>query len=318
MKIDIVASQPHYLDHMRPIFEALPDEMRGLIYAGADPWAMVPRGQNRIVMVAGWQDVRYGRGRMIYVEHGAGQSYAGDPKTATQPGYPGAGAMRHRGVIGYIAPSEGVADRWRIGTKAPVAAVGCPKLDRWIGVQPAEPKMVCLTFHWDCLISPEARSAYPHYAEAIPKIISKWEREGWVVAAHVHPRWEGRLDSWLESSGALLLPRDVDVFEMASCMVVDNSSIGAEMLALGRPVVWLNAPWYRRHTWHGGRFWDWTRTLPSVDGPGDLLAAKLGAIMSFATPEVVASVADSIYAHRDGRSAERAAAFIVDLATPSE
>lgn len=314
MKIDVVASEPHYLDHLRPIFDQLPAEARGQLYGGEDPWAMQPRGLSRLTLVAGFQDVRNGRGRMVYVEHGAGQSYAGDPKTAHQPGYSGPGGQRHRGVVAYIAPSERVARRWRSATGKPAIAVGCPKMDRWLVDPPQpEPRTVCLVFHWNCLVSPESRSAYPHYAERLPHIVDAWRRQGWTVYAHGHPRWRGSLDSWFASCGAEVLERDVDVFAKASTVVVDNSSLAVEAAALGRSVVWLDAPWYRRNISHGCRFWEWTRGIPSTPHPDVLLARPLDAIIDSTQPGALQAMVDDAYAFTDGSSAERAAAFVLAL-----
>ena len=122
MKIDVSASQPHYLDHMLPIFEVLPERLKGTIHALETPCRQPYRG--RIAMVAGWVDVQRLRNMspMIYVEHGAGQAYLGDPKTATLPGYSGGGS-RHSGITGYVCPSDMGAERWR---PAPAGAAGRP------------------------------------------------------------------------------------------------------------------------------------------------------------------------------------------------
>lgn len=313
MKVDVVASEPHYLDHLRPIFDALPDELKGQVYGGEHPWTLRPRGTPRLTLVAGWQDVRDGNGRMIYVEHGAGQSYAGDPKSAHQPGYSSSGGQRHRGVVGYIAPSEAVARRWRSGSGKPAVAVGSPKMDAVLRADlHPEMKSVCLAWHWDCLISPEARSAWNHYAERLPSVVAAWHRQGWRVYGHSHPRWRGDLDSTMRAAGVDgILPRDVDVFDVASVLAVDNSSIGMEFLSLDRPVIWLDAPWYRRHIHHGGRFWEWVNGAPRVSGPGELADVRLVGLPDAGHRER----ARMAYEHIDGGASERAAAFVADLAT---
>lgn len=314
MKVDVVASLPHYLDHLRPVFDALPDELQGQVYGGSTPWSLRPRGVPRLTLVAGWQDVRDGNGSMVYVEHGAGQSYAGDPKTAHQPGYSASGGARHRGVVGYIAPSEEVARRWRSGTGRPAVAVGCPKLDAYLIDDPPVPeeRTICLAWHWDCLISPEARSAWNHYAERLPRVVAAWHRQGWRVFGHSHPRWEGALDSTMLTAGVdEILATDRQVFERAAVLAVDNSSIGMEFQALDRPVIWLDAPWYRRNISHGGRFWDWVIGAPRVSGPDELIELKLNNVWTWGYREY----AGRAYDHLDGLSALRAADFVTALAT---
>ena len=309
MKVDVVASMPHYRAHMLPIFEKLPPEMQGTVH----PFRTkpLPPQPGRVAMVASWQDVRFLRDvtPMIYVEHGAGQTYGGDPTTALQPGYSGSGGHRHHGVIGFIAPSQTVADRW---VTAPSVAVGCPKLDQYHGTFPLSIKSVCFAFHWDSGLAPETRSAFAHYQPTLPRIVDSFRSQGFGVYGHAHPKWDGALDDQMRAAGInAILDNDRSVFHTASILIVDNSSLGAEFMALGRPVIWLNAPWYRRDINHGGRFWNWTAGIPTINDPEALLAVRLAnvTIESFAARE---RIADSVYAYRDGTSSERAAAFIVE------
>jgi hypothetical protein len=61
-----------------------------------------------------------------------------------------------------------------------------------------------------------------------------------------------------------------DVRKFANLLICDNSSLMYEMSYLGRNVVALNAPWYRRDVEHGLRFWQWRGI--QVDTPEELLA----------------------------------------------
>ena len=128
----------------------------------------------RVALVAGWPDVAAlrGRAKMIYVEHGAGQTYAGDEKSAHWSHYSASGGYRHTGVIGFISPSETVAARWKT---APAAAVGCAKLDRLHLAPSLGPgATVCFAWHWDADVCPEARWAFPHYADHLPTIVERF------------------------------------------------------------------------------------------------------------------------------------------------
>lgn len=314
MRVDVVASMPHYRAHLLPIFECLPPELQGRVQP-MRPVVDRPH-YNHVALVASWQDVKplRGRCRMIYVEHGAGQTYAGDERSMNQPGYSGSGGFRHNGVIGFIAPSQHVADRWKT---APAVAVGCPKMDEYIGLAPTGPPAVCFAFHWDTLISPEARSAYQHYADSLPEIMERYKQQGFEVYGHAHPKWEGQLDRTLLKAGAkAILNDDRAVFHTSSVLFVDNSSLAYEFAALGRPVVSLNAPWYRRDVEHGLRFWSHIPGI-HVDGPEELLTLNVWDLVynQLGENNRVRSV-EHVYAFMDGSSSQRAATFIAErLAT---
>ncbi len=312
MKIDVVASEPHYLRHMLPIWDALPNELRGIVHKLPEDGVVTRPAMGHIAMVAAWQDVAPLRGqcRQIYVEHGAGQTYVGREH---DPSYSGSGGTRHQGVIGYICPSQTVADRW----VKPSVAVGCPKMDHLIGMLPplTDEPTVCFAWHWPCKMVPEADTAWAHYEEDFEEIVLRFRAQGFRVVAHEHPKWRGEMNRRMRGFDVEILEWDEQVFEQANILIVDNSSLATEMMLLGRPVVFLNAPWYRRDVEHGGRFWDWTKWHPTVDGPEELVFLNLwdhvppGPCLSVAIRETV----DEVYAYSDGKSSQRAADFIVDL-----
>lgn len=315
MKIDLVASLPHYVDHALPIFEELPGDVRGRVQPLEYPPPFPTPG--RAALVASWQDVAQlsGRATMIYVEHGAGQGYAGDPASARMPGYSTSGGERHLGVVGFIAPSQAVADRW---TTAPAVAVGCPKLDRYL----REPRVidrwsVCFAWHWDGhSVSQEASTAWHHYSVEMPEIVRRLQRQGFEVYGHAHPRWNGRLDEALSRCGFdAVLPTDADVLTRCGTLFVDNSSLGMEMMAVGGVTAWLNAPWYRRDVQHGGRFWNWTIGVPEINGPEDMIDLDAGTILNWGPEgrEARDRLVASTYQYTDGSSSKRAAQWIVDL-----
>ena len=271
MKVDVVATEGHYLRHLLPIFEALPPEMQGVVrYTPRN--IPVPR-RNTVALVAGWQDVSPLRGLqpMIYVEHGAGQSYGGDPKLASQPSYSASGGARHTGVVAFLSPNSRVAAQWK---SAPAFVVGCPKLDEFRTATPIAGS-VCFAWHWDCEIAPEAGSAWTHWRPAMRRIVASLISEGREVFMHAHPRWRGRLDDDLQMTGAKILGNEVDVFRRASTLCADNTSLMYEFAALDRPVVALNAPQYRRNVHHGLRFWD-TIPGPQANEPDEFSSMLFG------------------------------------------
>lgn len=311
MKIDVVASEWHYLAHMLPIWNALPDHLRGTVHP-VGPVGRPPMG--RIAMVAGWQDVAPLRTQcpMIYVEHGAGQTYV---DRLHDPSYSGSGGNRHIGVIGYIAPSETVAARWQ---SAPSVAVGCPKMDAWLGVPRSNQEpTVAFAWHWPCALVPETRTAWDHYEATFPSIVDRFREQGWRVTGHSHPKWRGEFDAAYTSVGVDVLPQDYNVFREADILIVDNSSLAYEFALLGRPVICLNAPWYRRDVEHGLRFWSHVPGI-EINEPEELLAFNLwdlsvesptGMVSEFRRTQAV----EHAYAVRDGSSAQRAAEWITSL-----
>jgi hypothetical protein len=311
VKIDVVYSEAHYARHLLPIWAALPDELRGDVHPMYPQGAAQRPPMGRWALVAGWQDVSPLRGQcnMIYVEHGAGQTYQDRPY---DPSYSASRGQRHRGVRGYIAPSQTVADRW----DAPSAAVGCPKMDRWILDPPPkhDAPTVCFAWHWDCRLVPEARSAWPHYEPMFGMIREAFADQGFAVVGHEHPKWRGKMNRVLGERGIPTLSTEEEVFALADILVVDNSSLAYEFALLGKPVICLNAPWYRRDVEHGLRFWSHVPGI-QIDDPWELATLNLWDLI-YDTELRAASEAHRLaavehaYAVRDGSSSGRAAAFI--------
>lgn len=309
--IDVVWTRPHYQEHLLPIYEALPEDMRGEVRGrGEEP---LP---GHVGLVGAWSDLEPLRGHhdYIYVEHGAGQGYGGDEKSALQPGYSASGGYRHHGCLGFICPSQTVADRW---TTAPAQAVGCPKLDQYFNYrQEPIPNSVCFGWHWDCRVSQEATSAWRHYESDIADIVGTWKDQGWRVFGHAHPRWEGGLNAKMDQAGMEVLPTGHSVLSSMSMLIMDNSSLIYEMAALDRPVMLLNAPWYRKEIDHGLRFWS-ELPGPTVEGPNELVQLSLDGTYRELTKAAWAfrrwDVTCRVYKYTDGLSSRRAAAFIGTL-----
>lgn len=318
------ASQGHYADHLRPIWLALPADVRGDAYAGdgsswwGDRLPARYRPTDRLVLVAGFSDAqRLAHVPTVYVEHGAGQTYTG----VRHGGYPG--GPHPASVMGYLAPSERVADAWRAARPGvPVGVVGCPKLDPWLpggerhapGWHTDRLRTVAFTFHWHCEVCPETRSALGHYQAHLGPIIRAWTDAGWDVLGHAHPRlgWPRMAKLW-DKLGAHPVEDLEEVYDEAGVLVADNTSALYELAALDRPVVALNAPWYRRDVHHGLRFWN---AVPGVqvDSPAELAALDLARyVEEDPSAEQRRAVVAQVYAHTDGTSTARAAAWLVDL-----
>lgn len=262
--IDVLASERHYADHLAPVWQALPRDLRGSFVGPGER----PIRSTRPALVASYRDLvtarRLGHRGLVRMEHGAGQSYAGDPRSACHPSYPG--GRDHVDVGLFLVPNEQAADRWRAAyPMRRVAVVGSPRLDALPERQADPTTVVAISFHWPCTVAPETRSALPYFLAALPALARRVRLLG-----HGHPRAMGRLAPVYRSLGIEPVEGFDEVLARADLYVADNSSTLFEFAATGRPVVVLDAPWYRRDIRHGLRFWDAATVGLRVAEPGDL------------------------------------------------
>ncbi len=276
VRVDAYASEPQYREHIEPVFDALGDMRGEWRRHGSDP-----------VIVAAFKDLLgVGDRPVIFMEHGAGQTYGKD-----HPSY--AGGRGRENVVLFLCPSEHVAalnrERW---PAVPSVAIGCPKLDRYVDVKPEG--LVGCAFHWNANVCPEARSALSHWVGHL---------EG-VDIGTAHPRIARAARKVYDDAGIRWVDAD-EMFRTASLLVADNTSLGWEFIALGRPVVWLNAPWYRRNVEHGLRFWDYAEV--QVDEPPELPGAIM--LAERTSPDV----GEVLYGKMDGHATARAVAAVKEF-----
>lgn len=339
--IDAYATEPHYLAHLLPLWNALPPERRGTFWVTRDfleegltlghpPKALRP------VLVASFKDsravARVLRPRIL-LEHGAGQTYIDAPGNG---GY--SGGDGHDGTILFLTPNETVAERWRRRYPGvPAVAIGSPRLDGFgarfyasfhadslgdrssIGQtnassfgsssegEKSEPLTIAISFHWHCSVSPEADWAFPHFKDALPELRDRFELIG-----HGHPRAWRFLRNHYRSLDIEAVESFDEVLNRASCFVIDNSSAMYETAAVGIPIVAMNSPTYRKYINHGLRFWD---SIPGLqcDQPKDLVATVERALDD--PPEVRRireEIARTVYPHL-GTAASRGAAAILEV-----
>lgn len=323
--IDLYASRPHYASHMLPIRAALPETLRGAMTGPPRPehwWAVDPEPERfGTVMVAGYVDLQHVADRadtVIYVEHGCGQTYPGDPRSVDDPSY--SGGAGHGTVALHVCPSEKVADRWRArGLDA--VAVGAPILDPWHrsvrSFEPLSEPTVALTFHWDCGLIPETRSAFRHYEAAIGRCVGLWRSSGFHVVGHGHPRVAGALGAVWAEHGVPTVTLGW-IYDHVDLFAGDNSSVLYEFASLGRDVLCLNAPWYRRDVEHGLRFWSHPPGLQVNDGDGlaDLVRLLLDGdhgVLAGSLTMRRGAVVEAYDLLTDGYASERAAQAIVEV-----
>lgn len=284
MKIDAFASQRHYLSHIAPVWHALPEDVRGLVYVnlnvneftddatkhdlpiakGRPPW----RGQPEPLILAGGADLWAHEGRpIVLLEHGAGQSYLGvDAQTYS-------GGFGRDAVVLFLCPNETVAARNRDRyPKASAIAVGAPTV-RFPDSGLRKPTtideaVVAVSWHWDCPLVPESRSSWKFWADAALDLAHHTN-----VLGHAHPRIAREIIPWWIEQGIRASNNWEAVNEEADVYVCDNSSTLYEFAATGRPVVVLDAPWYRRDVEHGLRFWSHADIGIRISRTEDLVAA---------------------------------------------
>lgn len=339
MPIDFLAGEKHFLDHLYPIWEALPPKKRGSLflvqveadsnsvpelsqhaarhrYAGcrffgsrraAQAWLASRPGP---LVVASVRDDRLAEqtGRpVVFCEHGAGQTYDG----AGHPSY--AGGRGRNKVVLFLCPNQSVAERnLFVRPQIPAVVVGCPKLDQWHRQPPKlqdKPPTLAVGWHWDCRVCSETRWAFPLYRDYLPSLLTIGP-----VLGHGHPRVWRRLAALYPSLGIEPVEDFAEVVERADLYICDNSSTLFEFASLNRPVVVINAPWYRRTIHHGLRFWEAASIGVQVEHPSELTAAVKRALLD--EPEQQQARAAGValaYAYTDGRAAERAAQAILAL-----
>jgi len=241
------------------------------------------------------------------MEHGAGfrfqgHSYAGSPDRPN--------------VVLFLCQNEIVAAANREAHPyATVVVVGVPKMDPWyeMPLKPLDPMgaspLVVVAFHWDCHASPGTRSAIDHYEAALPGFASYAKRKGWRLAGHSHPRIAIRMRHICKEIGIPYISTLDEVFRDADLLIADATSAAYEFASLDRPVLNLNAPWYRDEPMQGIRF-PWHMPGLTIEDPGDLNSAAFRAIGD--PPDLAERRRDAIemvYPLRGGSAARAAQAI---------
>jgi len=339
MSLDAIACERQFVDHLAPVWRLLPPMHRGRLLtteqllgharglgleadaidadalrrSSQPPPARLEAGPTAFVVSIGDTKVarRLGYRRFAFMEHGAGQAYAGDRHGGRHPSYAGGGDRED--VELFLVPNEYSAGLWRAAYPAArVEIVGCPKLEDLPARVPGPGPVVAISFHWPAFTAPEAGTAIGHYFLALPELAKAFTTIG-----HAHPKadWPARVERYYHRAGIPFVADFADVCRQADVYVCDNSSTMFEFAATGRPVVVLNSPQYRRNIHHGGRFWDWATIGIQVDKPAELVGAVRRALED--PPDVRAErerVLELVYPIREG-AARRAATAIVDHLT---
>lgn len=330
MTLDFFAQRQHYIDHLAPIWNALPPERRRLFHTTEDlasyAWhslhdarvvmvdGYTPSGNNPILCAAYGDMSRAARNperKIITIEHGTGHGFG----TAA---YPNATKGRRDLVDLALMPNEYTARLSRAVRSTRCEVIGTPKMDEWLyGQDPSifykgprsNPPVIAIAFHWGDRHAnpPESGSAFEHYQGILAELAKRYK-----VIGHGHPLESPACRQIFEEAGIEWVSNLREVFHRADILVNDLSSILYEFIVLGKPVIVLNAPWFRRDVQWGIRFWDYSDAGINVEGPDELFAALDRTIAEYGTicaQERRQAIAD-LYPY-PGYSAQRAADVLV-------
>lgn len=310
MKLDLLATEPHFVDHLLPIWRALPVDVRGEFvtpsYLSAHRHHRgLPRNRppaREAALVASWGDHKRARDmgfrHIARIEHGIGQSFG-----TGHPSY--AGGRGCEDVELFLTPNDYAARLWQAAYPlARVAVVGCPKNDRLPSYVPTDPITVAVSFHWDGRGHiAETGSAFADYAAAVLALRDRNYR----LIMHGHPKGQAEYKRWALRHRIPFEPDFEAVQRNAALYVCDGVSTLYEFAATGRPVVVVNALAYRPHVNHGLRYWDAADVGIQVDSPAALGAAIDEALIDAPIRRRNREAAlEMVYAHR-GDAAQRAA-----------
>lgn len=301
-KVQFLASQPHYVDHLRPVYEALPEEARGIFATSRNELA-----SGVLTVVSSYADLLVVKDcPVVFFEHGSGFRYNNN-----HPSY--SGSAKRDGVVLFCNANRIVeAQNQEANPDAKHVIVGCPKLDALVAAEfvPDDTAEVAFSWHWECSVAPETRSAWKHYQPHLKRIADE-NKSMWSPLGHAHPRAWKTVARDYEAWRWCTARSFSDVAARADVYVCDTSSTIYEFAALGRPVVVLNAPWYRKNVYHGLRFWDHIPGI-QVDDPKDLGRAIREALDNDTWAEERKRITDIVYPYV-GEASQRAASAILDI-----
>ena len=222
------------------------------------------------------------------------------------------GALDRAGCVAVFVPGEYHAPKHYARHPAiPVYPIGCPKMDeRWKDPKPAEEKRtIAFSAHWDCKVAPETRSSFREFKRALPDL-----KKNFSVIGHAHPRAASHMEKIYAKYGIEFVQDFDEVMDRAGLYITDGSSTLYEFASLDRPVVVLNASFYRRDVEHGLRFWEFADVGLQCDHPIRLVETVQKAFRDL--PEVQErrrEIIQALYGSRDGNDSQRAAEALMQI-----
>lgn len=316
MSVDLIASRPHWMDHLAPVAAELGRRGElGTIWLGRPD-----REVKKLTVVAAAADLRLAKDagrRPILMQHGIGQAYSGRNRS-----YPG--GMGHEICPVVLMPNEVSAFRHRrfYRKRPPAVVVGSPRLDALAELTAppvlmvGQPPVVAVTWHWDCkAMGPEGGTAWTTIGPAVLERLVQMRDVGAIhLLGHAHPKGIDMVRGAYEEAQVPFVERFEDVVTMADCLVFDNTSVGYEFAALDMPVVVIDSPKWRSAVRYPPRFWSHADVGPRTADP-DAVPAKI--FESLADEAEIAArrrkISADLFPHR-GEAARRAVDAILEVA----
>ena len=326
-KIDFFVEARHYYDHALPIWRKLPSQKKGNFYISTHIHNIkeypLPKDEKIIVFNDLSSTIKELKGKkgllvvfglnkllfncldraFILVSHGVGQTIGEGNKYIPY----------HEKCLLYILPNtiiENVYKRKYPHVKTYVA--GCPKLDYWhtnpVKIKKTNP-VITISFQYDSDLVPETKSSWPYFKPALVELASQ---KAWTILGHGHPGIIDELTPYYQQLGIEVV-RDFDeVMERSTLYICDNSSTLYEFASTGRPVVVLNAPWFRRDIEHGLRFWEHADVGVNCDHPKELIPKIKEALRDSEEQKRLREKAvRAVYAVTDGTASQKAVEAII-------
>ena len=260
-----LANWSHYIDHVEHVYKSLKMKKRLLIPKKLENYA-IEKGLTNLmvcdknnlrkkikifknldpvllVLSYSWVNVlNKAKLDTIFLEHGAGQTYITD------------NISWNRGECQYIklalVPNGHCAKAFE---KSNIEAqiIGCPKIRDDYEFSENEKPLVVFSWHWECKVLPETLGSFDYWKDEILNLKDKFN-----IAIHAHPVMSRRVALWCKRNDLRFIKQFDDVVKEADLYCMDNSSTLFEFARIGKPVLVLNPPWFRRDVEHGLRFWE--------------------------------------------------------------
>lgn len=326
MTLNFVASESHFIDHLLPIWEALPEENRGKflcapevesygLSSGVDVKVFQSTTdllgklrKSQFVLVASQRDytnVKKVPGRIFYSEHGAGQTYG--IRHVSYAGGPG----RQRVSLFLVPGPHPAAKNRESYPRSKVVEVGSPRLDRWLGYKTDNKvPVVVVSFHWRCLFCPEAGTAWDEFKRSLHLLR---DCPDFKLFGHAHPRMMIEAAREYEMLRIPVIESFEEVMARADCYVCDNSSTLFEFAFTDRPVVLMNSRYYRPNANFGLRFWECASVGVECNQPENIVLCVQEALKD--SKETKARRREAIrrvYTITDGTSTEKAVKALLE------